>query len=288
MLSIHSPTNLALEKNGIYVRSEADNFQESWPIHTHNGIEVYFFIQGDATLLIGDVIYSPSPGDMFIFNGSVLHRINPSKETPYIRSYVNFNELFIQDVLTGEMMDKLSSLFQFPNGLLVHWDSEEFEQIKELFNAMRDESEKESIGFKVMMKTYLAQMLFKIYRKTKQLYSFHTVPSPSQKQSSVRRVLHFINQHYTESFSLDELSKILHLNKYYICHSFKEATGYTVNNYLIRKRIEEAKKLLLSTDNSVLDISEKLGFNTPVYFSRAFKQYVGVSPQSYRRRSELG
>ncbi|WP_240417328.1 AraC family transcriptional regulator [Paenibacillus periandrae] len=288
MLSIHSPTNLALEKNGIYVRSEVDNFQESWPIHTHHGTEIYFFIQGDATLLIGDVIYSPSPGDMFIFNGSVLHRINPSKETPYVRSYVNFNELFIQDVLTGEMIDKLSSLFQFPNGLLVRWDPEECEQIKELFIALRDEDEKESVGFKVMMKTYLVQMLFKIYRKTKQLYSFHTVPTHSQKQSSVRRVLHFINQNYTETFSLDELSKVLHLNKYYICHSFKEATGYTVNNYLIRKRIEEAKKMLLSTDRSVLDISEKLGFNTPVYFSRAFKQYVGISPQSYRRHSDLG
>ena len=51
----------------------------------------------------------------------------------------------------------------------------------------------------------------------------------SQKQSSVSRVLHYLNQNYAENVSLDELSKTLHLNKYYICHSFKETTGYTIS-----------------------------------------------------------
>lgn len=69
MLTIHTPTNIALQENEVYVRSEADNFQDEWPVHTHNGYEIHYFIQGDATFLIGDRIYKPLPGDMFIFRG---------------------------------------------------------------------------------------------------------------------------------------------------------------------------------------------------------------------------
>lgn len=287
VLSIHTPTNVALEENEVYVRSEADNFQDEWPIHTHNGYEIHYFIQGDATFLIGDRIYKPSPGDMFVFRGAVPHRINPSREIIYKRSFVNFTELLLLDMLSVSQLENLMSIFRHPNGLLVHWSLEEREQIKSIFKGIKEEMEARNTGYKMMVKMSLTQLLLRIYRKMKMEQSVNDRSSPSQKQTSVSRVLNYLNQNYTENVSLDELSKMLHLNKYYICHSFKETTGYTVSNYVIRKRVAEAKKLLLSTDEPILSISETLGFNTPEYFSRAFKQYVGASPQLFRKNKVL-
>lgn len=120
MLTIHTPTNIALQENEVYVRSEADNFQDEWPVHTHNGYEIHYFIQGDATFLIGDRIYKPLPGDMFIFRGGVPHRINPSREMVYKRSFVNFTELLLLDMLAVSQLENLMSIFRHPNGLLVH------------------------------------------------------------------------------------------------------------------------------------------------------------------------
>ncbi|WP_339851515.1 AraC family transcriptional regulator [Paenibacillus sp. FSL W7-1088] len=286
MLTIHTPTNIALQENEVYVRSEADNFQDEWPVHTHNGYEIHYFIQGDATFLIGDRIYKPLPGDMFIFRGGVPHRINPSREIVYKRSFVNFTELLLLDMLAVSQLENLMSIFRHPNGLLVHWPPEEREHITGIFKGIKEEMDAGNTGYKTMVKLSLTQLLLRIYRKMTSERSVNDILFSSQKQTSVSRVLHYLNQNYTESVSLDELSKTLHLNKYYICHSFKETTGYTISNYVIRKRVAEAKKMLLSTDAPILSISETLGFNTPVYFSRAFKQYVGVSPQAFRK-SEL-
>ncbi|WP_426452763.1 helix-turn-helix domain-containing protein [Paenibacillus sp. S-38] len=281
---IHTPTNLALQKLGIYVRADADDWQYNWPVHTHEGLEVYYFIRGNANYIIGDEIFDLSPGDMLLFRGSTIHRVNPSKDVPYIRSYVNFTVSFLQEQIPEEIFHKLMSLFEAPNGLLIRWSPEERKEIEMYFQALHRENERESFGYELILRTFLTQLLVAVYRKAKRLHEIAPVVQPTHTQENVRRILQYVNQHYTENFSLQTLSGALHLNKYYICHCFKEVTGYTVNNYIISKRIEEAKKMLRTTDEPVGLISEKLGFNTAVHFSRSFKKYAGMSPQHFRKK----
>ncbi|MGG1313732.1 helix-turn-helix transcriptional regulator [Cohnella laeviribosi] len=283
--SIHTPTNLALRSSGIYVRADASDWQYHWPMHTHEGVEVYFFIQGQANYVVGDDIYDLLPGDMLLFRGSIMHRVNPSRGTPYLRSYVNFMPSFIQDQAPKELTGKLLALFDSPSGLLIRWLPDEREEIKNCFRMMQQEKEKEPFGHEYMLKTHLLQLLIRIYRKSKRLPDLSPLQQPSQTQATVRRILQYLNQHFTDNLNLDRIAKALHLNKYYMCHCFKEVTGYTINNYLMSKRIEEAKKLLLTSDHPIGAISEMLGFNTSVHFSRTFKQFAGASPQAFRKVS---
>ena len=68
----------------------------------------------------------------------------------------------------------------------------------------------------------------------------------------------------------------------FICRIFKEETGETLITYFNRVKIEEAKNLLLNTDNTVTEISEMLGFSEVKYFGVIFKKQVGKSPAAYR------
>lgn len=279
----HFPTNTALKRERIYVRHRVTEWQDSWPLHTHDGYELYFFHQGNVNLIIGNEIYQLQPGDMLLFSGDVLHRPNPSKDTPYIRSYINFTADYVQEMAGEELQAKLLGLFAHPNGLLIRWDDKGASEIDEHFAVMASEREKEAIGTEFMMQSLMVQLLLKTYRRSKEMYALLTAPPQSQKETNVRRILIYLNQNYKNQINLETLSKAMHLNKYYMCHSFKEITGISINNYITRKRIDEAKKLLRLSDESVGFMSELLGFSTPVHFSRMFKQYAGVSPQTYRK-----
>nr|WP_248930946.1 AraC family transcriptional regulator [Paenibacillus hamazuiensis] len=279
----HFPTNTALKRERIYIRHQVSEWQDSWPLHTHDGYEIYFFHQGNVNVIVGNEIYQMQPGDMLLFSGDVLHRPNPAKDVPYIRSYINFTADYIQEMAGEELQQKLLGLFSHPNGLLIRWSEGGAKEIDDHYAAMFNEKEKESIGKEFMMQSLMVQLLLKIYRKSKEMYAHLTVPAQSQKETNVRRILTYLNQHYKESIALEELSKAMHLNKYYMCHSFKEVTGISINNYITRKRIDEGKKLLRLSDEPVGLVSELLGFNNPIHFSRMFKQYAGVSPQAYRK-----
>ena len=82
--------------------------------------------------------------------------------------------------------------------------------------------------------------------------------------------------------SLDKLAEIAHVNKYYLSHSFKKEYGSSPIDYMLKRRITEAKALLSSTDYSLIQIAEQLGFGSPAYFSKCFRKVEGISPSGYR------
>ena len=82
---------------------------------------------------------------------------------------------------------------------------------------------------------------------------------------------------------MDTLAAFCHLNKYYLSHSFNECYGIPPIKYLNQKRIEESKRLLETTNFSVLQIASIVGFSSQSYFSQTFKKAVGQTPLEYRK-----
>ncbi|MCM1541731.1 MAG: AraC family transcriptional regulator [Blautia sp.] len=106
----------------------------------------------------------------------------------------------------------------------------------------------------------------------------------SSKQRSLIDVKEYLDSHYTEKISLDDLSGKFLINKYYLERIFKEQFGTTIISHLLNVRITHAKQLLRFTDKSVEQVGVECGIYPLYYFSRIFKQTEGVSPVEYRRR----
>lgn len=106
--------------------------------------------------------------------------------------------------------------------------------------------------------------------------------SSAPKKTSVIDVKEYLEQHYAEKISLDELSKQFFINKYYLTRVFKEQFGQSITAYLTSLRITHAKQLLRFSEKSVEEIGLECGLGQLHYFSRVFKEVEGVPPSIYR------
>lgn len=92
----------------------------------------------------------------------------------------------------------------------------------------------------------------------------------------------YIEEHYMEPLTLEEIAKEIGLNESYLSSIFKKQVGKSLIDYLTHVRIQHAKELLIDPERSIEDISDEVGFSDPKYFTRRFKKYTGVSPRAYR------
>lgn len=102
------------------------------------------------------------------------------------------------------------------------------------------------------------------------------------KKLSVAEVKEYLEQHYAEKITLDDLSKQFFINKYYLTRVFKEQFGQSITAYLTSLRITHAKQLLRFSEKSVEEIGLECGLGQLHYFSRVFKEVEGVPPSIYR------
>lgn len=92
----------------------------------------------------------------------------------------------------------------------------------------------------------------------------------------------YVDSHYGEALSLDQLAQQFYLSPSYLSRIFKRETGVNLSTYLQNVRIDAAKTLLRTSDLKSYEVAERVGINDPVYFSRIFKKITGFKPKDYR------
>lgn len=105
----------------------------------------------------------------------------------------------------------------------------------------------------------------------------------SSKRQSLQLIKGYIDEHYREPLTLDEISNLFFINKFYLTRIFKEQYGVTINNYIQQLRITHAKQLLRFSDLSIDKIGADCGMHDANYFSRMFKRIEGISPGEFRK-----
>lgn len=102
---------------------------------------------------------------------------------------------------------------------------------------------------------------------------------------NIQKALKYIEEHYGDSCSLEQISGAIGLNSEYFSRLFKQNMKQTYNGYLTEYRIRMAKTLLLNTQESISEVAEKVGYRNLAYFSRVFKKQTGQTPFEYRAKS---
>ncbi len=100
----------------------------------------------------------------------------------------------------------------------------------------------------------------------------------------IRQITEHIDSHFQENITLDQLSKSFYISKFHLAREFKRIIGSTPGDYLLGKRISNAKKLLRFTNSSVEEIGRSCGISEGGYFTKVFKKAEGMTPREYRKR----
>ena len=96
-------------------------------------------------------------------------------------------------------------------------------------------------------------------------------------------VIEYMKEHIEENLTVDDVCKELHYNRSYVYRQFKKTTGTSLMSYFMKMKISRAKELLRAGDMTVSDISDRLSFDNPNYFSKVFKKTVGQTPSKYKK-----
>ena len=110
----------------------------------------------------------------------------------------------------------------------------------------------------------------------------------SRRVSQIQPATDFIEKNFSSQISLSDVAKASHLSPSRLAHIFKDQTGMTIVDYITQVRIEQAKNLLISTDQSCTEICFGVGYNNQSYFTRTFKELVGVTPRQFRSMNRSG
>ena len=236
--------------------------------HTHNHLELFYIIGGKGQFLIQDQLYPVNVNNLVIINPNVLH------------TEVSLNAQPLEYIVLGiggvELAANDSSNGQF--NILDHFESVEISGC--LRNILR-EMEQKNPGYEDVCQAYMEILIIRLMRSTAL-----AVPSESQTVSTNRQcaaVRRYIDLHFKEPLTLEQLAEEGHMNKFYLSHAFKKEYGLSPINYMITRRIDESKYLLAETDLSMSQIAQLLGFSSPSYFSQVFHRTQDISPKEYRQ-----
>jgi two-component system response regulator YesN len=108
----------------------------------------------------------------------------------------------------------------------------------------------------------------------------------AKKVTQVQPAINYVDANYDKPISLAEVAKACHLSVSRLAHLFKEQMGITVIDYLTSVRIERAKQLLLATNQNCTEICFQVGYCNQSYFTRTFKELVGMTPRQFRARNQ--
>lgn len=276
---------LDLKKHGIDVFDEFGrynyvNTQDTLPTHTHpDMIEICFLAKGNQEYFVGDCVFKLYGGDVFVTFPNEIHgtgEIPEKKGCLYWmvlkkpqegKDYIGLNYL--------DACELFSRLLQLPERVFNGGDecARLFRKIISVY------FQDKNLLTRIELNNSLVSLL---------LYIIHVGEKKTSGRISERitKIIGYIDENLFEEFDLEQLADKCNLSVSRFKHLFKEEIGIPPSEYIIRRKMEKAQKMIEEQRFSIKDIAYDLGFSSPAYFSTVFRQYNGYSPISYKKRSK--
>ena len=260
-----------MQRSDFEIFHSKDTHLDSVGLHHHDFYEVYFFISGKVEYQVEGRLYHLLPGDVLLLSPMELHQVTVlTGRVPYERIVLWVSRTFLASLGDDDLLSRC-----FDNALSEHTNllrAYERAQVQNLFIHLQEEFANDLYASQVCAQGYLIQLLVLLNR-----LSMSKQSKVAESDPLISFTVEYINHHYPEELTLDILSAQLNVSKYYLCHEFKRVTGTSIYRYLLLKRLQAARELILQ-GYPPGNAATKCGFSNYPNFYRSFKSCYGISP----------
>lgn len=245
-------------------------------VHCHEkNLELQYICGGRGNLRIGNRLYEVQEGDLLVYNQGELHDESADPEEGLWFYNCGVTGLNLPGRPEGELIAPETS----PR---IH-AGETAGVVESLFKLLyaeveRDLPKNEQITHDIL-RVLISMILYQL-PKERQLPS-------REKDRLLIACKDYIDGHFMEELTVEKLAERSHMSISGFAHQFKKIFGFPPIQYIIRRRIGEAQRLLFTTDLSITEVSVRVGYDNISYFNNQFKRFAGMSPQNYRK-SKVG
>lgn len=231
------------------------------------GYLIHYVLKGTGIYKARGKLFRLQEGDAFLICPDELIYYEADQNTPWTYTWIGMQGIKIKGYL------ERTSLF---DSLVVSFGQDE--QLRRCHEKM-SEADKLTQNRDLIMNSILYEYLFLLAQKFPNVQTAICQKKPSYAEDA----LQYIEDHYCDPITIQDIADHLGINRSYLHRLFKSFTSVSIQSYLLDYRIKQACILLKNTDLSIRVIAHSVSFIDPLYFSRLFRQKMGVSPSEYRK-----
>ncbi len=248
-------------------------------MHWHEDLQFIYLHSGKISVKTLDEEIILNSGEAIFINKNIVHQITQLSLCHY-NSFI-FPDYFLKFYFGSPAENFVSKITSNTQFTLYHFDNS-ISWHKEILNCLKDLAllEKNKTEF------YSYQVLVTLSKLWLEMIKNITIENNKSKNivnARLEKFLRYINDHYTEEITLDNLAKSANVSKSECLRCFKSVLQTTPYKYIMEFRLSKAATMLKTTKNSIGNIALSVGFNQSSHFGKYFKEKTGLSPKEYRK-----
>lgn len=259
---------------------EQSHSQHAHMLHQHMGVlELLYVYSGEGRYLVGNREYAVRAGDLVICNAETLHGEAPFQEHQLETYCCALTGLHLPGLRENCLIDSARRPVVTP----VRFRAAVHNLMRSIYELYPLSGEQ-----RALCRQLAVSVLMMVQQELREQEDAGRHLVTQRTENLVRGITEYLDRHYTEPITLEQISGALHISVSQLSHAFKRETGLSPMQYVIHRRIGEAQSMLVETKLPIHRIEEQLGFGSSCHLTSMFKKYVGLSPREYRKHYRRG
>lgn len=264
---------------------EENLLEASIPWHWHEDLEIIWVTSGSIKVFVNTTEYIVNQNQGIFINAGLLHTIQSHSNDVCVSRSIVFHPRLIGSLDSIYWQNYVEPIIQNKSLPFIFLESSDTwkDEIIALSNSVWTKLYKNDDWFEMYVRNELSEIILIILKN----YSMCETKTNIQKIRNAKRIksmLQYIHKHFSEEITIADLANESLVSASEVLRCFHNTVHTTPNQYLKQYRIQRASKMLTDTDMTSLEIALECGFQSSSYFTKSFKEKMGCTPLSYRKK----